>query len=264
MTAEIHPTAIVETGAEIGKNVTIGPFCTIGGNVKIGDGTAIQSHVVIDGHTTIGRDNRIFPFAVIGFPPQHVKYKGEDSTLVIGDRNLIRESVTMHTGTKIGAMTTIVGDDNMFFVGVHVAHDSVIGNHVIMTNGSMIGGHVHIDDYAYIGANTGIKQWVRIGKHAMIGGMTAVIADVIPFGTIFGPQGELVGLNIVGLKRRDFDKDQITAIRRAYRMLFAEEGTFAERLEEVKRLYGNIDIVAQVLKFIKDGGDKPLAHPAKG
>jgi UDP-N-acetylglucosamine acyltransferase len=264
MAVKIHPTAIIENGAEIGKDVSIGPFCTIGGNVKIGNGTTLQSHVVIDGHTTIGRDNNIFPFTVLGLAPQHAKYKGEKSTLVVGDRNLIREHVTMHAGTKIGRMTTIVGHDNMFFVATHVAHDCVVGNHVIMTNGSMIGGHVELDDYVYIGANSGIKQWVRVGKYAMVSGMTGVLADVIPFGTVFGSKGNLVSLNLTGLKRRGFDKDQITAIRRAYRMLFAEEGTFGERLAEVRRLYGDIDSVAQILQFIKDGGDKPLAHPARG
>jgi len=263
MASQIHPTAIIADGASLGQDVIIGPYCIIGEHVQIGDRCHLHAHVVMDGHTTLGDDNEIYPFAVLGKAPQHVHYKGEDSTLVIGHRNLIREHVTMHPGTKVGAMTTVVGDDNMFFVGCHVAHDCVVGHHVIITNDAMLGGHVDVGDYAYIGGNSAIKQFVRIGQYAMVAGMTGVTADVIPFGSVFGSRAEMVGLNLVGLKRRGFSKDQISAIRRAYRMLFADEGTFSERFEEVTRDYGDIDLVAMVLKFIKDGGDKPLCHPAR-
>lgn len=264
MATNIHPTALIESGAEIGDNVTIGPYCTIGANVKIGDGTSLKSHVVVDGHTTIGQDNKIFPFVALGLDPQHTQYQGEESTLVIGDRNTLREQVTMHSGTSIGIMTTTIGNDCLFLAGSHVAHDCVVGNNVIMINESLIGGHVTLGDYVYIGANSGVKQWMRIGKHAMVSSMTGVMADIIPYGNVFGTRGELVGLNLIGLKRRGFDKDTITTIRRAYRMLFAMEGTFVERLEEVKRLYGDIGIVAEMLQFIDEGGDNPLCHPTKG
>ncbi|MCE2517630.1 MAG: acyl-ACP--UDP-N-acetylglucosamine O-acyltransferase [Alphaproteobacteria bacterium] len=263
MSSSIHPTAIIEDGASIGDNVAIGPYSYIGANVTIGAGCTLHSHVVVDGHTTLGEGNEIFPFAVIGKAPQHMLYEGEASTLVIGNNNLFRENTTIHPGTKVGAMTTIIGDGNMFFVGCHVAHDCVIGNNVIMTNDVLIGGHVVVDDYAYLGGSCAIKQYIRIGPHAMISGLAGVTADVIPFGNVFGNRAELVGLNLIGLKRRGFSKDSITTIRRAYRMLFAMEGTFNERLEEVERLYSDNELVAQILQFIKDGGDNPLCHPAK-
>ena len=263
MSSLIHPTAIIADGAKIGAHVAIGPYSVIGENVVIGDHCTLHSHVVIDGHTTLGQNNEIYPFAVIGKAPQHTKFHGEASTLVIGDRNVIREHVTMHPGTEVGTMTTVVGDDNMFFVGCHVAHDCIVGNSTIITNDAMLGGHVEIGDFAYVGGNSAIKQFVRIGQYAMVGGMTGVTADVIPFGNVFGPKAALVGLNLIGLKRRGFGKDEISAIRRAYRMLFADEGTFSERLVEVEQDYGDIDLVASVLRFIKEGGDNPLCHPER-
>ncbi|MGC6485811.1 MAG: acyl-ACP--UDP-N-acetylglucosamine O-acyltransferase [Candidatus Puniceispirillales bacterium] len=257
----IHPTAIIEDGARIAGDVRIGPYCVIGSKVNLGEGTILHSHVVIDGNTRIGRNNEIHPFAVLGKKPQHTQYKGEDSVLEIGDGNTIRENVTMHPGTAIDNMITKVGDNNLFFVGCHIAHDCVLGDNIIVTNDAMLGGHVHIGDYAYIGGNSAIKQYVRIGGHAMISGMTGVTADVIPFGSVFGPRAVMTGLNLVGMKRRGFSRDQITTLRRAYRLLFANEGTFSERLDEVSNLYGHEEEVAKILKFITDGGDKPLCHP---
>ena len=265
MSGKIHPTAIVADGAELGRDVEIGAYCVIGGRVKIGDGTIIGSHVVIDGLTTIGRDNKIFSFAALGLEPQHMLYEGEESTLVIGDRNVIREYVTMHSGTHVGIMTTTVGDDCMFLKSTHVAHDAVVGNHVIMVNDSMAGGHVVLGDYAYVGGNSAIKQWVRVGKYAMINGMACVTADVIPFGNVFGVRAALTGLNLRGLKRHGFDKDQIAGVRRAYAMLFGTEGSsFAERLSEVRQLYGGISTVAELLDFIDTGNGQALCHPVKG
>ena len=263
MTTNIHPTAIIEDGAKIGDNVTIGAYSIVGKNVTIGDNSTLHSHVVIEGHTTIGRDNEFFPFSVVGKAPQHLKYEGEASTIVIGDRNVFRESITVHPGTKVGAMTTIIGNDNMIMVDAHIAHDCIIGNHVIITNGVMFAGHVEVDDFAYIGGNTAVLQFVRIGKHAMISGMSCLTTDVIPFGNVFGSKATLVGLNLIGLKRRGFDKDQITSIRRAYRMLFAQEGAFSERLEEVEELFADVELVMEVVQFIKDGAGKPLCHPSK-
>lgn len=261
MTDRIHPTAIIAEGAKIAEDVQIGPYCMIGENVEIGAGTVLRSHVVIEGHTYIGENNDIYPFAVLGMKPQHTQYKGEPSVLEIGHRNTIRESVTMHPGTAMDNMLTKVGDDNLFFVGCHVAHDCILGNHIIITNDSMLGGHVHIGDFAYIGGNSAVKQYVRVGKHAMISAMTGVTADVIPFGLVFGPRAVMTGLNLIGLKRRGFPRDQITTLRRAYRLLFANEGTFNERFEEVKSLYGHEEEVQVILDFIKEGGDKPLCHP---
>ena len=257
----IHPTAIIAEGAQIADDVRIGPYCVIGSNVVIGSGSILHSHVVIDGFTRIGEGNEIYPFVVLGQKPQHTQYKGEESVLEIGNRNTIRENVTMHPGTAMDNMLTKVGDDNLFFVGCHIAHDCVLGNNIIVTNDAMLGGHVHIGDYAYIGGNSAIKQYVRIGKHAMISGMTGVTADVIPFGSVFGPRAMMTGLNLVGMKRRGFNREQITNLRRAYRLLFANEGTFKERFDEVKSLYGHEEEVVSILEFIKEGGDKPLCHP---
>ncbi len=263
MTVQIHPTAIVEDGAILGEDVIIGPYCTVGPHVKIGDRTSLKSHVVVDGFTTIGDDNKIFPFATLGLEPQHMRYEGEESTLVIGDRNLIREYVCMHPGTNVGIMTTVVGDDNMFLIHAHVGHDAVLGNNIIMVNSSMVGGHAVIGNHVYLAASSAVKPFVRIGDQAMIWALSAVVADVIPYGTVSGSPGDLIGLNLIGLKRRGFTKEQIQIIRRAYRLLFAMEGTFAERLEEVEHLYGNEDLVRVMLQFIKDGGDQPLSHPAR-
>lgn len=263
MSGLIHPTAVIEDGASIGENTQIGAFCHIGSNVTIGANSVLHSHVVIDGHTTLGESNEVFSFAVLGKAPQHNSYEGEASTLVIGDRNVIREHATIHPGTKVGAMTTIIGNDNKFFGSTHVAHDCVVGNNIIMTNGTLVGGHAVIEDYVILGGNSGVKQFSRIGAHAMVSGMTFVTTDIIPFGNVFGSKAELVGLNLIGMKRRGFSKDDISTVRRAYRMLFAEEGTFSERLEEVQSLYASNQYVEQILKFIKDTGDRPLCHPAR-
>ena len=264
MGKNIHPTAIVADGASLADGVEIGPYCVIGGNVKLGKGCRLHSHVVIDGHTTLGAGNTVYPFAALGLPPQHTEYKGEDSTLEIGDNNIIRENATMHPGTAVGSMKTVVGNDNMFLAASHIAHDCVIGNNVIIINDSMLGGHTEIDDYAYIGGNSAIKQYSRIGKHAMVSGMTGVTADVIPFGSVFGSKAVLTGLNLVGMRRRGFDREQIGVLRKAYRMLFAPEGTFSERYDEVRELYGKDKEVAAILDFIKAGGDRPLCHPERG
>ena len=260
----VHPTAIVADGATIADGVEIGPYCVIGANVELGKGCRLHSHVVVDGHTRLGEKNEIFPFAALGLPPQHTAYKGESSTLEIGDRNIIRENVTMHPGTKVGSMKTAIGNDNMFLAASHVAHDCVVGNNVIIINDSMLGGHSVVEDHAYIGGNSAVKQYSRIGKHSMVGGMTGVAADVIPFGMVFGPKAVLTGLNLVGMRRRGFKREQIDVLRKAYRMLFAPEGTFGERLKEVRELYGKDAEVASILSFIKEGGDRPLCHPVRG
>jgi UDP-N-acetylglucosamine acyltransferase len=264
MSVAIHPTAIIEDGAIIGENVKIGAYSCIGPNVTIGDNCTLHSHVIIDGDTTFGADNELFPFAVIGKAPQHFQYQGEATTIVIGARNTFRENTSVHPGTAVDKMTTTIGDDNMFFIGTHVAHDCVIGNNNIMANDSMLGGHVVLEDYVYIGGNTAVRQWMRIGAHAMIGGMSAVLKDVTPYGYVLGIDSNLIGANLIGMKRRDIHKDDIAVLRQAYRLLFFNaEGTFGERLEKLEQNYGGYPIVDQVLDFIKHSGARSVCQPVQ-
>lgn len=257
----IHPTAIVDPAAQLGVGVRIGPYCIVGGQAVLGARVKLLSHVVIDGHTQVGEDTVIYPFAAIGTPPQDKKYHGEASELVIGRRNQIREHVTMNPGTEGGGMATRIGDDCLFMAAAHVAHDCIIGNHVILANNATLAGHVMVGDYAIIGGLSGVHQFVRIGAHAMIGGATGVESDVIPYGTVKGERGHLAGLNTVGMERRGFGKDQIRELRTAYRMLFAPEGTMAERLDEVARLYEGQELVTEVLDFIRAKTSRSLCQP---
>ena len=206
---DVHPTAVVSSQANIGNDVRIGPYCVIGPESVIGDGVFLHSHVVIDGQTVVGEGTNIYPFASIGLPPQDLKYKGEDSSLIIGARNQIREHVTMNPGTEGGGMKTIIGDDCLFMIGSHVAHDCIIGNHVILANNATLGGHVQVGDFAIIGGLSGIHQFVRIGAHAMVGGMSGVEQDLIPYGSAMGERAKLRGLNLIGLQRRDFSREDI-------------------------------------------------------
>lgn len=259
--ADIHPTAIVEDGARLGNGVTVGPFCLVGREVELGDGVAILSHAVVYGRTTVGAGTRIYPFASIGHPPQDLKYKGEASRLEIGRDNVIREHVTMNPGTEGGGMVTVVGDHCLFMVGAHVAHDCRIGNNVILANNATLAGHVEMGDYAILGGLSAVHQFVRIGKHAMIGGMSGVENDVIPYGSVLGDRARLSGLNVVGLKRRNFDRDQVHALRTAYRLLFAEEGTLAERMEDVKKMYSDNEPVMEILTFMARESTRGLCQP---
>ena len=259
--SEIHPTAIIEDGAEIGDNAAIGPYCTVGPKVTLADGVALMSHVVISGDTSIGANTRIFPFASIGHQPQDLKYKGEESSLEIGCNNVIREHVTMNPGTQGGGMVTRVGDNGLFMIGVHVAHDCLIGDHVVMANNATLGGHVSIDDFAILGGLSAVHQFVRIGRHAIVGGMSGVENDVIPYGSVTGNRARLSGLNIVGLKRRGFDREDIHALRKAYRLLFAEEGTMAERVEDVAQLFPDNQAVMEVVAFIRTESPRALCQP---
>jgi UDP-N-acetylglucosamine acyltransferase len=261
MTTTIHPTAIVDPKAQLGAGVIIGPYCTVGASVRLGDHVRLVSHVVIDGRTTIGANTTVYPFASLGLPPQDLKYHGEPSTLDIGTHNQIREYVTMNPGTEGGGMVTRVGDQCLFMVGAHVAHDCLLGSHVILANSATLAGHVTVGDYAIVGGLSAVHQFVRIGAHAMIGGMSGVDNDVIPFGTVKGERAALAGLNIIGLERRGFDRDEIKALRSAYRLLFANEGTMAERLEEVANLYGQQELVASVVDFIRARSSRPLCQP---
>jgi UDP-N-acetylglucosamine acyltransferase len=266
MTA-IHPTAIVDPGARLGSGVTVGPYCTVGANVVLGDDVRLASHVVVDGHTTIGAGTAVYPFASLGLGPQHVAYKGEPTRLVVGPHNIIREHVTMHTGTVAGGGLTEVGERNLIMVGCHVAHDCHVGSNIVMANASLLGGHVTIGDFVVLGGHCAVHQFVRIGRYAMISGMAGVADDVIPYGYAFGvynPRAALVGLNLVGLKRRGFDRDRLHTLRTAYRLLFAEEGTLQERMADVDELYGKDDAVAEILAFIRADAKRSICLPTTG
>lgn len=259
--ATVHPTAIIDPAAQIGADVQIGPYCVVGAHVALGDGVRLLAHVYVDGHTHIGAGTVIYPFASIGSPPQDKKYHGEASQLVIGRNNQIREHVTMNPGTEGGGMLTQVGDDCLFMMSAHVAHDCVVGNNVILANNATLAGHVTVGDFAIIGGLSAVHQFVRIGAHAMIGGMSGVESDVIPYGTVKGERAHLAGLNTVGMERRGFNKDQIRELRTAYRMMFAPEGTMAERLDEVARLYHAEVLVGEVLDFVRAKTSRPLCQP---
>ena len=260
----VHPTAIVEDGAILGDNVTIGPFCIVGSRVRIGDDAVLHSHVVVTGHTVIGRNARIHPFASIGYPAQHLRFMNDDGRIVIGDNALIREHATVNPGTSAGRLETRIGDDCVLFTGAHVAHDCRIGNNVTLINNVLLGGHVDVGDYAIVSGGAAVHQFVRIGPHAFVGGLTGVGADVIPYGNVFGHRAVLVGLNVVGLKRRGFDREQIHGLRRAYRLLFSNEGTFAERVEDVAKMFAEDALVRQIIDFIRGGSDRPLCTPQNG
>ncbi len=261
MSVKIHATAIVDPKAELGKDIEIGPYCIVGPRVKLGDRVRLVAHVVVDGITTIGAGTVIYPFASIGQRPQDLKYHGEESTLEIGENNQIRESVTMNPGTEGGGMITRVGNGGLYMVGAHVAHDCHVGDHVIMANNATLGGHVVVGDYVVIGGLAAVQQFVRIGEHAMIGGMSGVASDVIPYGTVKGDRAFLSGLNLIGLERRGFNKEDIHALRTAYRMLFSSEGTMSERMDDVAKMYPGQSLISDVLGFIKNRDNRPLCKP---
>jgi UDP-N-acetylglucosamine acyltransferase len=260
----IHPTAIVADEAELGADVTIGPFCTVGPDVVIEDGARLVSHVVINGHTRIGPDALLFPFCTVGLPPQDLKYKGEPTRCEIGARTQIREHCTIHRGTVTGLGTTRVGADCLLMAVVHVAHDCQLGDHVIVANNAVMGGHVRIDDHAVIGGSAALHQYVRIGRAAMISGVTGVSGDVIPFGTVIGNRGWLASLNVIGLKRRGFDKAQIQTLRGAFQMLFRDPGEFSARLEQTRARLGDDPLVAEVLAFIDAPSHRGLIRASRG
>lgn len=260
--AKIHKSAIVEKGAKIAKNVKIGPFCVVGKDVVLKTGVELVSHVSVAGFTEVGENTRIYPFASIGHAPQDLKYKGEKSRLIIGKNNTIREQVTMNPGTEGGGMETRIGDNCLFMVGAHVAHDCHIGNNVIMANNATLGGHVFVDDYAIIGGLAAVHQFVRIGKHAIVGGMSGVEHDVIPYGSVIGERASLAGLNLVGLKRRNFDRETIHALRTAYKMLFdADNGTLFERSSKVQEAFTKFAPVQEIIGFMEDKGSRSLCTP---
>jgi UDP-N-acetylglucosamine acyltransferase len=261
----IHPTAVVEAGARIAASARIGPYCVVGAKVEIGEDVELVAHVVVAGRTSIGAGTRIFPFASIGHQPQDLKYKGEDTALVIGQRNVIREHVTMNPGTAGGGAVTRVGDGCLFMASAHVAHDCILGNNVIMANNATLAGHVVIGDFAFLGGLSAVHQFVRIGPHVMIGGLTGVERDVIPYGSVMGDRARLVGLNIVGLQRRGFSREDIQALRSAYDMLFAQDnGTLAERVAAVAERFAEVRPVREIIEFVRAENSRGLVQPKSG
>ena len=263
MAQSIHPTAVVDAAATLGDAVTIGPYCVVGAGVTLKDSVRLESHVVVDGNTVIGEGTRIFPFASVGMIPQDLKFHGEKSRLEIGRNCTIREHVTISPGTEGGGLLTRVGDDCHIMIGAHVGHDCVIGNGVILVNNATLGGHVEIGDHAILGGLSAVHQFVRIGEHAFIGGLTGVEQDVIPFGMVVGERGYLNGLNLVGLKRRGFDRESIHALRRVYRYLFDGDGELAERIEIVAGEHGEDGPIGQLLAFLRETGKRRIVQPRK-
>lgn len=258
---DIHPTAVIDPKANLGTGGSIGAYCCVGAEVQLGDGVQLKSHVVLEGITSIGANSEIFPFAVIGARPQDLKYRGEPSRVEIGENTIIREHVTVHPGTEGGGLVTHVGSDCLVMVGAHIAHDCQVGNSVIMANNATLGGHVTVGDYAILGGLSGIHQFVRIGHHGMVGGLSGVENDVIPYGSVMGNRAYLCGLNTVGLKRRGFSRENIHSLRAAYRLLFAEEGTLAERLEDVAEMFSDNAAIMEIVHFIQADSSRAVCQP---
>ena len=261
MSATIHPMSVVDPAARLGEGVVIGPFCIVGPHVKLADGVELIGHVSMTGRTSVGERTKIYPFASIGHPPQDLKYKGEPSTLTIGADCVIREGVTMNPGTEHGGMMTTIGDRGLFLANSHVGHDSRIGSDVIFSNNVMCAGHVTVGDFVIVSGGTGLHQFIRVGDHAFIGGGAGVMNDVIPFGMVRDNPAHLAGLNLVGLKRRGFSREQIHELRRAYRLLFAAEGTLAERVEDVAAEFAGHPLIHEILDFIRGGGERAICVP---
>ena len=257
----IHPSAIVEDGAELGDGVRIGPFCHVGSHVTLGVDCELVSHVVLAGETRIGARTRIYPFASIGHPPQDLKFRGEASTLTIGADCLIREGVTMNPGTEGGGLETVVGDKCTFLANAHVGHDCRVGSNVIFSNNVMLAGHCSVGDYAILGGGAAVIQFARVGAHAFVGGLSGLENDCIPYGMVLGNRASLSGLNIIGLQRRGFAREDIHALRRAYRLLFAPEGTLMERVEDVAAEFESHPAVREILDFIRAGGKRSICTP---
>jgi UDP-N-acetylglucosamine acyltransferase len=256
----IHPTASVDSRSSLGVGVTIGPFCVVGPHVIIEDRATLVSHVVVDGVTRIGPEVSLYPFVTVGLAPQDRKYRDEPTRCEVGARTQVREHCTIHRGTANGRGITTIGSDCMLMAVAHVAHDCNLGNNVVVANNAVMGGHVSIGDHAVIGGAAAIHQSVRIGRAAMIGGVSGVEADVIPFGTVMGNRAKLAGLNVIGLKRRGFDKAQIQRLHQAFGLLFRGAGVFARRLEDVRTRFADDCLVQEILTFIDEPSERGLTH----
>jgi UDP-N-acetylglucosamine acyltransferase len=256
----IHKTAIIDSNAKISQNVTIGPYSVIGPNVEIRDGTVIQSHVNITGNTIIGTNNQIYPFASIGNDPQDLKFKGEKTLLEIGDNNKIREYVTINPGTEGGGGKTHVGNNCLFMMSSHIAHDCIVGDNVILANNVPLGGHAHVDDNAIIGGNSAVQQFTRVGKFAMVGGMCGVVRDVIPYGIAHGNRSILQGLNLIGLRRKNIPNKEILSLSEAYKIIFKNEN-LTENLSNLSNDLRKNELVLEVVNFLEKDKKRPICTP---
>lgn len=261
---QIHASAVVEDGATLAEEVRIGPYCVVGRDVQLGEGVELVSHVVVAGSTKIGARTRVFPFASIGHQPQDLKYQGEAVTLTVGADCIIREGVTMNPGTAGGGSVTTVGDRCAFLANSHVGHDCRVGNNVVFSNNVMLAGHCTVGDFAIVGGGAAVIQFARVGAHSFVGGMSGLENDLIPYGMALGNRAYLSGLNIVGLQRRGFARNDIHDLRRAYRLLFAAEGTLSERMEDVAQEFKGHPIVEEIIAFIRAGGKRSLCTPKNG
>ena len=256
----IHKSSVIDPKAKISKNTKIGPFCYVGPNVSLGENVELISNVHIEGNTKIGAGTRIFPFASLGTQPQDLKYKGEKNNLVIGENNLIREYVTINPGTEGGGLETRIGNNCLFMISSHIAHDCKIGNNVIIANNVPLGGHVIIEDSVVIGGNSAVQQFTRIGRLAMIGGMTGVLKDVIPFGLSIGNRNYLQGLNLIGLRRQKYDNQKIIGLDKAYKEIFASKNLH-DNLSKINGEYKDNELVNEVIKFIEKDKKRPICSP---
>ncbi len=261
MSIDIHPSAFVDSKAQLADGVKIGPLCVVGPDVKLAKNVHLISQVNIAGNTEIGEDCTFYPFVSLGHPPQDFKHKGGPVSLKIGARTILRELVNIHPGTDAGRPQTIIGDDCYFMVGTHVAHEGKVGNKVVLSNGTQVGGCVTIDDNVVIGGLCAVHQYTRIGRNAFIGGMTTVVKDVIPFGISVGNRQQLTGLNVVGLKRSGFGHEEIHEIRTAYKLIFASEGNFQDRLQQAADQFADNQQVAKMVEFIKTQDKRPICLP---
>jgi UDP-N-acetylglucosamine acyltransferase len=258
---EIHPSAIVEKGAKIGTGVRIGPYCTVGADVVLDDDVELISHVSVAGRTEVGQRTKIYPFASIGHPPQDLKYEGEPSRLTIGTDCVIRENATVNPGTRGGGMLTSIGNNCLLMASTHVAHDCRVGNNVIIANFGGLAGHCVTGDFVTLGGMVVVRQFVNIGSYAFVGAHSMVDSDIIPYGMALGNRAHLAGLNLVGLKRRGFDREDIHRLRAAYRMIFSAEGTLRERVEDARELFKDNALVQNVVDFIANSGDRSICSP---
>jgi UDP-N-acetylglucosamine acyltransferase len=261
VSVRIHPTALVDKGAELGDGVEIGPYCIVAAGAVIGAGCVLRSHVVVDGCVTLGEDCRVDSFCGLGGPPQDLSYRGEATTVSIGARTQMREHFTVHRGTLRGRGRTVIGADCYFMAQTHVGHDCVVGDKAMLSQSAVIGGHVVMEDGAIVGGLSAVHQHVRIGKAAFVGGVTALVQDLIPYGLALGNHAELTGLNMVGLKRRGVGRDDIHRLRAAYRTLFEGEGVWEDRLARVGRDYADHTQVMDIISFIQADARRPLCKP---
>lgn len=264
MTNDIHPTAIIETGAELGENVRIGPYCVVGKDVTINSGVELISHVVVSGNTTLGENTRIFPFASIGHEPQDLKYQGEPNSLVVGANCTIREYVTINPGTAGDQGKTIVGDRCVFLASSHVAHDCIVGNGVILSNNVMLAGHCKIGNNVIFGGGSAIHQFSRVGDHAFIGGLAGVENDLIPYGVAIGNRAYLGGLNLVGMKRAGISRDSIHNARKAFKELFSESLPLSDAVNTLSDDIVDDPVVSEIVEFVREDSGRAFCTPRNG